>query len=464
MRLALSFLTVSQLTELIKQDLESNYRDIWVEGEISTLRVSPTGHYYFSLKDSKAQIKAVFFKGKARFFLRHLREGNKVICHGDLSLYQERGEFQIVVDFLEPRGKGEHFLRLELLKKKLAAEGLFDPRNKKPLPLLPKAIGVISSPRGAAIRDVIKVIEETFPRVHILLYPVSVQGERAPHEIALALEELNLLENADVIILARGGGTKEDLAAFNTEEVARAVASSSIPVISAVGHEIDTTLADLAADARAPTPSAAAQTVVAKAVELERALKTLEARMLKALQTHLTLHPTQLQNLKLRLEKTNPQRVLKEQTLKLEELKSRLTSAIARAGTLKMERMRQLSLRFSLQSPAKNLRNKEEELKAKKEKLHRATWQLIREKREGFTPLAKALEALSPLAILKRGYSITLAGRGVPVTAFNQVKEGEKVKVILHRGLLSCTVEDRKETLSFPLFTPPTHKKTELKK
>ncbi len=457
MKVGLAFLTVSQLTELIKQDLERNYCDIWVEGEISTLRASPSGHFYFTLKDSRAQIKAVFFKGKARFFLRHLKEGNKVICHGDLSLYQERGEFQIMVDFLEPRGKGEHFLRLEFLKKKLAAEGVFDPQHKRALPILPKRIGVVTSPRGAAIRDIIKVIKELFPKVDILLYPVTVQGERASQEMTMALETFNLLGNVDVIILARGGGAKEDLAPFNTEEVARAVASSSIPVVSAVGHEIDTTLADLAADTRAPTPSAAAQMVVAKALELEKRLLDLKKKLANATVTPLILHTTQLRNLGIRLERSNPQKALREQGLRLEELRNRLTRAITRICNTERERMRQFSLRLSLQSPARILQDKEEELEAKREKLIRATRQNISGKRESFMPMAKALDALSPLAILKRGYSITLTGQGTPITTIHQVKEGERVKVILHRGLLSCTVEKKKETFSlpFPLHSPP---------
>ncbi len=440
------FLTVSQLNHLIKEDLEGSYRDLWVEGEISTLRISPGGHHYFTLRDPQAQIKAVFFRGKARFFLRHIKEGNRVVCHGDLSFYQERGEVQLIVDFLEPRGRGEHFLRLELVKKRLAAQGLFAPQRKRPLPSLPRTVGIITSPRGAAIRDIIKVIREQYPGVHLLLMPVTVQGEKAPGEIVQALRELNFRGGIDVIILARGGGAREDLAAFNTEEVARAVAASAIPVVSAVGHEIDTTLADLAADARAPTPSAAAQMVVAQAVELKGHLESLKSRLTRALQSPLNLYAFHLHHLAQRLNKGNPLRRLKDREERLKDLKGRLTIQSSKITAPHRHRLQTLSIRLELQSPWETLKKKKEELGRLEKGLLRSMKGHLDRKREALAPLTRALETLSPLAILERGYSITLTQEGKPITSYKEVIEGDPVQVLLHAGSLKCTVEERRET------------------
>ncbi len=438
-------ITVSQLTQLLREELEREYRDLWVEGEISNLRLSPAGHYYFTLKDPQAQLKAVFFKGKARYFQRHLREGNHVICHGDLSFYRERGEIQLMVDFLEPRGKGRDFLLLELLKKRLAAESLFAPERKRPLPPLPRTVGIVTSPRGAAIRDIIKVVEETYSRVSLLLYPVTVQGEGASREMVEALEYLNSLGTVDVIILARGGGAKEDLAAFNTEEVTRAVAASSVPVVSAVGHEIDTTLVDLAADARAPTPSAAAHMVVARAVEMERELENLKFRLIKALKTPLNMASLHLDHLTSRLEKARPSAILKAQTLKLLQLEKRLLSAGSQIPARKKEKLQGLHHRLRLQHPMGSLTEKRERLETARRRMVKSIHNILNSKKEALSPLSRALETLSPLAILERGYSITLTMDGVPVTSISQVEVGEDIKVILHEGSLVGTVKGKEK-------------------
>ena len=447
MSIRVSFFTVSQLTRLIKEELESNFQDLWVEGEISNLRLSPGGHHYFSLKDNKSQIKAVFFKGKARFFLRHIKEGNRVICHGDLSLYQERGEFQLLVDFLEPRGTGEQYLELEFLKKKLAQEGLFDHQRKRPLPVLPRTIGVITSPGGAAVRDIIKMVREIFPKISILIYPVTVQGEKAPYEIVQGLESLNIPDQqVDVIILARGGGAKEDLQAFNKEEVARAVAASRVPVVSAVGHEIDVTLADLAADLRSATPSAAAQMVVAQAAELCGRLSQLEKRMTKTMHTALKLHASKFGSLETRLESRNPIRVLRDRRLWLEDATTRLLYAIKRENTIKYDRLNQLCLRLDSQSPIKTLQQKRNDIHSLNKRFVTSATSLMNRNREKLHLLEQNLNALSPLAILKRGFSIALTSQGSTTTHPDQVRLGEKVKVILHEGRLLCSVEKKSET------------------
>ncbi|MBN2106659.1 MAG: exodeoxyribonuclease VII large subunit, partial [Deltaproteobacteria bacterium] len=254
--------TVAELTRHIRDTLESAYPDVWVEGEISNLRIPSSGHCYFTLKDEAAQLRVVMFRMQARLLRFTAEDGLKVICRGRINVYEQRGEYQLVADMLEPRGVGSLQLAFEQLKNRLAGEGLFAEERKKPLPFLPARIAVITSPTGAAVRDIIRIIHRRFPSVAILVVPVRVQGDEAPEEIARAIETVNQRGLGDVIIVGRGGGSLEDLWAFNTETVARAIAASALPVISAVGHETDTTIADFAADLRAPTPSAAAELVV----------------------------------------------------------------------------------------------------------------------------------------------------------------------------------------------------------
>jgi exodeoxyribonuclease VII large subunit len=445
MRIGSRPIKVSQLTNLLKEDLEREYRDLWVEGEISNLRVSPSRHYYFTLKDPEAQIKAVFFRGKARFFLRHLKEGNQVVCHGDITLYRERGEIQIMLDFLEPRGLGEQLLSLALLKKRLEDEGLFQVERKRPLPALPKRVGIITSPHGAAIRDIIKVTKELYPQIHLLLYPVYVQGEKAPQEIRQAIEKLNK-EDVDVIILSRGGGSQEDLHAFNTEQVARAVAASRLPLVSAVGHEIDVTLADLAADFRASTPSAAAHTVVAKALTLKEQLQGLKKALLKT--SHILLGPSRipLESLKIRLQGKNPLSLLNTQRLRLDHLSNRLLSTMNTQMEKKTNKLNLIESRLMAHPPTETSRILREKLTLLTHSMVRAEKQFPGEKRKAFNLSKERLETLSPLSILKRGYAILLTDQGRPVTDETQVEEGERLRGILHQGELLLTVRGKRGT------------------
>ncbi len=443
MRIGSLPIKVSQLTDLLKEDLEKDYRDLWVEGEISNLRVSPSGHNYFTLKDQEAQIKAVFFRGKARFFLRHLKEGKQIVCHGDLTIYRGRGEIQIIVDFLEPRGLGEQLLSLTLLKKKLEDEGIFQIERKRPLPPLPKTVGIISSPHGAAIRDIIKVMRELYPPIHLLLYPVSVQGEKAPEEICQAIEKLND-ESIDVIILSRGGGSQEDLHAFNTEQVARAVAASRLPLVSAVGHEIDITLADLAADLRAPTPSAAAHAVVAKALKLKEQLQGLKKALFKASKTPLGSSRIPLESLKTRLESKNPLSLLHTQRLRLDHLSDRLLGIMDTQMERKNNGLNHMKTRLMAHPLTGTLRRLGEKLTLLTHSMMRSKKRCLGEKRESLNLSRERLEALSPLSILKRGYVILLTAQGCLVTKDTQVEEGEKLRGILHQGELFLIVKGKK--------------------
>src|SRR5579863_5086030 len=270
---------VSELSREIRNRLERDFPDLWVTGEISNLRSAPSGHYYFTLKDQNAQLRAVCFRGQARYLKFKPEDGLSVIARGQLTIYEARGEYQLVVEFLEPAGLGALQLAFEQLKANLAGEGLFEAARKKPLPVLPRTIGVVTSPTGAVIRDILRVLKRRFRNMNVLLYPVKVQGEGAAKEISEGIEYFNRHTLVDVMIVARGGGSLEDLWAFNEEVVARAIASSKIPVISAVGHETDFTIADFVADLRAPTPSAAAELVIQAKSELLQQLDSLFSRL-----------------------------------------------------------------------------------------------------------------------------------------------------------------------------------------
>ena len=285
-------LTVSELTQEIKDIVELRFPDIWVEGEISNLRIPPSGHIYFTLKDDFSQIRAVLFKTQARTLRFVLEDGLHVICRGRLSVYERRGEYQLILAEVEPKGIGALQLAFLQLKDRLKREGLFDPAHKKPIPMLPQTIGIITSPTGAAIRDMLHIIHRRFENVHILLYPVRVQGEGASLEIAKAIQDFNKWMNVDVIIAGRGGGALEDLWSFNEEIVARAIYHSKIPIVSAVGHETDYTISDFVADLRAPTPSAAAELVVRDKREIKKTvhylLEGLQNRILQTLEENRT--------------------------------------------------------------------------------------------------------------------------------------------------------------------------------
>ncbi|RLB32513.1 MAG: exodeoxyribonuclease VII large subunit, partial [Deltaproteobacteria bacterium] len=279
--------TVSRLTEEIKELLEGTFDFIWVEGEISNFRIPTSGHYYMALKDERAQIRAIMFRPQARYLKFTPEDGMRVIAQGRIGVYEPRGEYQIILDYLEPLGVGALALAFEQLKKKLAAQGIFDEKVKKPLPFLPQKVAVITSPTGAAIRDFLKIIHRRFANIEIIIVPVKVQGDQAAAEIVEAIEIVNRELDVDVIVLTRGGGSLEDLWAFNEEKVALAIRASKVPVVSAVGHEIDTTISDLAADLRAPTPSAAAEILVVEKESLKNRIGQLGSRLEMSLRSSL---------------------------------------------------------------------------------------------------------------------------------------------------------------------------------
>ncbi|NLX51013.1 MAG: exodeoxyribonuclease VII large subunit, partial [Deltaproteobacteria bacterium] len=399
-------LTVSQLNENIKAILEESFGTLWVEGEVSNLRRPQSGHVYFTLKDDKSQIRAVYFRSfGARAVRFDLEDGMKIICRARLTAYVPRGEYQLIVETVEPQGTGALQKAFEQLKAKLAAEGLFDASRKKPLPFLPARIGVVTSPSGAVIRDILNVTRRRFPAVNILIAPTRVQGAEAAAEIIAALARLQRVGGIEVIIIARGGGSLEDLAPFNDEALARAVAQSAIPVVSAVGHETDFTICDFVADLRAPTPSAAAELVVPEQADLRAAVDLLAERLAAAQRRLLDAKRARLDALEARFR--DPRRYLQDFSLRVDDLHERLGRAWTQKIAALRNRLGRLELGLLHQNPQQRLRERTL-LLGSLEKALLASWQRIAgDRRTRLQKNAALLSSLNPLAVLSRGYSIT---------------------------------------------------------
>jgi len=433
-------LTVSELNQEIKDILEVRFPDIWVEGEISNLRTPPSGHIYFTLKDDFSQIRTVLFKTQARSLRFSPEDGLQVICRGRVSLYEKRGEYQLILENMEPKGIGALQLAFFQLKDRLEKEGLFDISVKKPIPMIPQKIGIITSPTGAVIRDMLHIIQRRFENVYILLYPVRVQGEGASSEIARAIDYFNESTDVDVIIVGRGGGSLEDLWAFNEEVMARAIYHSKIPIISAVGHETDYTISDFVADLRAPTPSAAAELVVRDKREVKKTTHHLEDRLESQILQILQENRTNVSHLRKLLK--DPRKKVEEYSLRMDDLVNRFLFLIS--WTLKRKREKHLNLRerFGLRNPDQKIRALRilvSEGARRLEQNIRHSFEIQREKVRG---VFGKLDSLSPLSILQRGYSIT---RKIPTMEILRdavhVKEGDKVEVRLYRGSLFCGIE-----------------------
>ncbi len=393
--------SVSELTAELKALLENTFTGVWVEGEISNFKHHTSGHMYFTLKDDRGQLRAVMFRGSNRGLQFRPEDGLAVIVFGNVTIYEPRGEYQVYVEYMEPKGLGALQLAFEQLKTRLEAEGLFDPARKRPIPLLPKKIGLVTSPSGAAIRDILQIIHRRFANVQVLIFPVRVQGEGAAAEIVEGVEFLNKRGDLDVLIVARGGGSIEDLWAFNEEVVARAIYASQTPVISAVGHETDFTIADFVADVRAPTPSAAAELVISRKAELSQ---------------------------------------------RVDDLFSRLVSHMRYRAERSGERLRSLERHLRLLSPLERVKGQRERLRDGALALQSSMSHRLALWRGELRTAAARLDSLSPLAILARGYSVC---RRLPdlsiLTRAASIAEGERVEVLLHQGGLICRVEEQRQ-------------------
>jgi exodeoxyribonuclease VII large subunit len=434
--------TVSELTHAVKDTLEGRFGGLWVEGEISNLRSHTSGHVYFTLKDEEAQIRAVLFRSRVRRVRFEPVDGLHVLAFGRLDVYAVRGEYQLVCEVLEPKGAGALQLAFEQLKARLLAEGLFDAARKRPLPALPRRVGLVTSPTGAAVRDFLRIVTRRFAGLQVLVCPVRVQGETAAGEIAAALSALNRLGNLDVIVLARGGGSLEDLWAFNEEAVARAIAASKIPVISAVGHETDVTIADFVADLRAPTPSAAAELVVREKTELQRQLAALRARLAQGMGQRWRRLADRLADFRRRRVLTDPGRPLRDWARRVDDLGSRLGGAMARHDRRARERLERAARALRpglLAAPVRHQRRLAGQLGGR---LERGVREGTARRRRAMEALAARLDGLSPLACLARGYAIAALPSGEVLTRADRVRPGERVTVRLHEGSLGCRVED----------------------
>lgn len=432
--------TVSTLTDEIKGLLEGHFEFIWVEGEVSNFRVPSSGHFYMSLKDEKAQIRAVMFRPQARYLKFTPEDGMMVLAQGRIGVYQPRGEYQIILDYLEPLGVGALALAFEQLKKKLAGEGIFDEAAKRPLPFLPQRVAVITSPTGAAIRDFLKVIQRRFANMEIIVVPVKVQGEGATEEIVEALEIVNGVLDVDVVVLTRGGGSLEDLWAFNREELAYAIRASHVPVVSAVGHEIDTTISDLAADLRAPTPSAAAELLVAEKESLKERLADRRGRLASAFKQQLAFALERLALLKRHLR--DPRRRLADTWLRLDDMNQRLVRGM---DFLVQGRRKDLASEVRAlmdHSPKHLLASLRQQRDFHVRSLARGLAARLREHRMQVSLLEERLKDLSPLSILARGYSITRKlPENVVLRDVSGVAEGDRVRVSLSGGEMECGVK-----------------------
>lgn len=435
--------TVSRLNEAARALLEDRFGTVWVEGEISNLARPASGHIYFSLKDPNAQLRCAMFRSRNTRLGFEPRNGLAVLAHGRVSLYTARGEFQLVVDALEPAGEGLLRLRFEQLKRKLEAEGLFDTDTKRPLPGWPRAIGVVTSPSGAAVRDILQVLARRCPSIPVILYPTAVQGETAAPQIAAAIARADRRAECDVLIVGRGGGSLEDLWAFNEEAVARAIAHCSLPVVSAVGHEVDFTIADLVADVRAPTPSAAAELVSPEVSEIRRGLATLTRRLRSTTGVLLRGHHRELRHLTRRL--VSPRRLLETRYQRVDELSQRLPAALRNRLALANGRVGTVAARLAAHSPAARIRQADRDLEHRQTRLAAALRAAMVARSERLARLTGLLRALGPAPTLERGYAIVTDEHGAVVRDASEIKADQRLRTRLARGAFESTVTKREE-------------------
>ena len=434
-------ITVSQLNRPVKTLLEQGIARLWVEGEISNLSKPASGHIYFTLKDDAAQVSAAWFRQRQRGPAIGFKNGDKVLAYGRVSLYEPRGNYQLIVEQMEPAGEGVLKQRFEALKKKLLAEGLFDDDRKQALPALPRRIGVITSPSGAAIRDVVSVLRRRFPAIPVIVYPAAVQGDAAPGELIGSLETAVRRNECDILIIGRGGGSLEDLWAFNDELLARAIAECPIPIISAVGHEVDFTIADFVADLRAPTPSGAAEIIVPDQQEWLHRINVLAARIARVGQRAVEDRAQTLDWLGKRLANASPSRTLRRQQDSLRENRARLAAAMRR---LVMERRHDAqSLRSELlqHSPALAVERSFGRLAGLRQRLESHTHDRLADLGHRVALLGRALHSVSPLATLDRGYAIvTDAKTGKVLVDAGKARTGDEIRARLSKGELLASI------------------------
>ena len=426
--------TVSRLNSEVRLTLELQFQTLWLQGEVSNFVAAASGHWYFSLKDSAAQVKCAMFKMANRNSTFRPQNGQQVLIRARISVYEPRGEYQLLAEFIESAGAGLLKQQFEQLKAKLQAEGLFDPAGKKPLPAQVQRVGVITSPTGAAVRDIVTVLARRAPGIEVIIYPTQVQGDSAAAQLRNMLSTAIRRNEVDVLIIGRGGGSLEDLWCFNDEQLCRAVAACPIPIVSAVGHEIDFALTDFVADVRAPTPSAAAELVSPDQSHLLERISRLRSALFQAQRARMQQVAPKLINLSQRLLALHPKRRLEQQQQRLDELQLRLTASIKRNVLSAQQQQQYLDKSLRQLSPGKVLTQQKQYISQLEQRLKQAQQQQLKQHKLRLAQLSSQLNTVSPLATLARGYSITFDEKQQVVTSSSQLKSGDKVAIKLAEG------------------------------
>ncbi|MGE7905538.1 exodeoxyribonuclease VII large subunit [Peribacillus sp. NPDC094092] len=443
------YLSVSALTKYIKRkfDADPHLQNVYIKGEISNFKQHTSGHMYFTLKDEKARLLSVMFAANNKGMKFLPENGMKVLVKGDISLYEAGGQYQLYVKSMAPDGVGDLYLAYEQLKKKLEAAGLFLAEHKKPIPQYPKSVGVITSPTGAALRDILITIKRRYPIARIIVYPALVQGNNAAKSIAKAITMANARAESDVLIVGRGGGSIEELWAFNEEVVAESIYDSDIPVISAVGHETDFTIADFVADMRAPTPTGAAELAVPHLNEILERLMNRKNRLTRSIQEAVNFERTRLTRMERSYAFRYPHKMYEQKLEQLDKTMDRLGRTSTRYFMKKRDELNQLNDILKKQHPEQAVKNAKDELQQHTKDLRRAMEAIYRQKTQQFVHITATLSALSPLKIMERGYGLVFAEDETLVKSTQQVSKGDKIAVSIKDGTLECEIKEIKERI-----------------
>jgi exodeoxyribonuclease VII large subunit len=433
--------TVRDLVATVRTHIEREYGDTWVEGEISNLRAHDSGHLYFTLKDQNSQLSAVMFRSQAKLLRFRPENGMQVLLRGRVTIYEDRGQLQISAEYLEPKGAGALQIAFEQLKAKLEAEGLFDASRKKPIPSLPRRIGIVTSPQGAALRDILNILQRRHHTANILIFPAQVQGEAAPSEVTAGIRYFNKAANVDVIIVARGGGSAEDLAAFNHEGLARVIASSQIPIISAIGHETDFTIIDFVADLRAATPSAAAELVIRSLQDIEEQSDELRLRLARAMRYRLLMGRQMLTELAQHGAFARMMDLINQRQQKLDDLTYRVEKSERRLLELHRRRWESAAAAVRHYDVRRVLAGIRKELDSHVAAMIAATRNQLLQQKAHLDRVTRQIEALSPLAILDRGYALVFDSSGKLLKDSTAVSPGDEISARLSRGTFTATVK-----------------------
>ncbi|MFC0522664.1 exodeoxyribonuclease VII large subunit [Pontibacillus salicampi] len=436
------YLTVSALTKYIKRKFETDphLKQVWLKGEISNFKHHSRGHMYLTIKDDKSRVNAVMFAGNNRSLQFKPENGMNVLIRGEIGVYEPVGQYQLYIQQMEPDGLGALYLAYEELKKKLSTEGLFDESRKKPLPPFPRSIAVITSPTGAAVRDILTTLERRFPMTKVTVFPVLVQGNNAAPSIARMIRYVNELNGYDVMIAGRGGGSIEELWAFNEEQVARAISESVIPVISAVGHETDFTISDFVADYRAPTPTGAAEIAVPSQIEVANTVQTLTKRLQRAVDLELQQGKDQLNRFRKSYAFRYPEQMLRQKEQELDRLVEQFQKANQNIANIKRERFRNLYNRLKQQHPETMKGRAQGELQLATKRLQRSMLQQAKSKSHAYQQVLNKLTLLNPLEIMKRGFAVPFNEQGSVIKSIKDIQPGDPMQVRVNDGVLDCQV------------------------